>query len=64
MTEDSFELLTIGRVGVDLYPPEIGLPLSEVKSFDKFLGGSPTNVAVAVSRYGRAQVRELMHDAA
>lgn len=52
MTEDSFELLTIGRVGVDLYPPEIGLPLSEVKSFDKFLGGSPTNVAVAAARYG------------
>jgi 5-dehydro-2-deoxygluconokinase len=49
-----FELLTIGRVGVDLYPPEIGLPLSKVKSFEKFLGGSPTNVAVAASRYGHS----------
>ena len=47
MTEDTLEVLTLGRVGVDLYPPEIGLPLSQVKSFDKFLGGSPTNVAVA-----------------
>ena len=52
MTDNLFEVLTIGRVGVDLYPPEIGLPLAEVKSFDKFLGGSPTNVAVAASRYG------------
>jgi 5-dehydro-2-deoxygluconokinase len=49
-----FELLTIGRVSVDLYPPEIGLPLSKVKSFRKFLGGSPTNVAVAASRYGHS----------
>lgn len=54
MTEDMFEVLTLGRVGVDLYPPEIGLPLSQVKSFDKFLGGSPTNVAVAASRYGHS----------
>lgn len=37
MKDNVFELLTIGRVGVDLYPSEIGLPLSKVKSFDKFL---------------------------
>jgi len=47
-----FEVLTIGRVSVDLYPQEIGRSLSEVNTFDKFLGGSPTNVAVAASRYG------------
>ena len=54
MTDNVFELVTMGRVGVDLYPPEIGVPLSRVKSFDKFLGGSPTNVAVAASRYGHS----------
>lgn len=47
-----FEVLTIGRISVDLYPQGIGLSLSEVKSFDKFLGTSSTNVAVAASRYG------------
>jgi 5-dehydro-2-deoxygluconokinase len=52
VTANVFELLAIGRVSVDLYPPEIGLPLAKVTSFDKFLGGSPTNVAVAASRYG------------
>ena len=52
--DNTFELVAIGRVGVDLYPPEIGVPLSKVKSFDKFLGGSPTNVAVAASRYGHS----------
>ncbi|MFV1970670.1 MAG: 5-dehydro-2-deoxygluconokinase [Acidimicrobiia bacterium] len=54
VTGNAFEVLTIGRVGVDLYPPEIGLPLSKVTSFDKFLGGSATNVAVAASRYGHS----------
>jgi 5-dehydro-2-deoxygluconokinase len=46
------ELITIGRVGVDLYPEQIGVPLSKVKTFAKFLGGSPTNVAVAAARLG------------
>ena len=54
MTDNVFELVTIGRVSVDLYPLEIGVPLSRVKSFDRFLGGSPTNVAVAASRYGHS----------
>ncbi|MCH7581596.1 MAG: 5-dehydro-2-deoxygluconokinase [Acidobacteria bacterium] len=52
MKDNSFEVLTIGRVSVDLFPPKFGLSLSEIESFDKFLGGSPTNVAVAASRYG------------
>ncbi|MDD9347900.1 5-dehydro-2-deoxygluconokinase [Mumia sp.] len=48
-----FEVLTMGRVGVDVYPEQIGVGLDEVTSFAKFLGGSPTNVAVAASRLGR-----------
>ncbi len=51
MTE--LELLTIGRVSVDLYPQQSGVPLSEVSSFAKSIGGSPTNVAVAAARLGR-----------
>jgi 5-dehydro-2-deoxygluconokinase len=47
------EVLTMGRIGVDLYPQQIGLSLREVRTFAKFLGGSPTNVAVAAARYGR-----------
>jgi 5-dehydro-2-deoxygluconokinase len=43
----------MGRVGVDLYPEQVGVPLPEVRTFAKFLGGSPTNVAVAAARYGR-----------
>lgn len=43
----------MGRVGVDLYPEQIGVPLAEVRTFRKGLGGSATNVAVAAARLGR-----------
>jgi 5-dehydro-2-deoxygluconokinase len=48
-----FEVLTMGRVGVDVYPQQVGVHLEDVTSFSKFLGGSPTNVAVAAARHGR-----------
>jgi 5-dehydro-2-deoxygluconokinase len=48
------EVLTIGRVSVDLYPEQIGVPLAKVRTFRKMLGGSPTNVAVAAARLGRS----------
>src|SRR5829696_9835193 len=47
------EVLTMGRIGVDLYPQQVGVSLREVTTFAKFLGGSPSNVAVAAARYGR-----------
>jgi 5-dehydro-2-deoxygluconokinase len=47
------EVLTMGRVSVDLYPEQIGVALADVRTFRKMLGGSPTNVAVAAARLGR-----------
>jgi 5-dehydro-2-deoxygluconokinase len=49
----TYDVLTIGRVGVDLYPLTVGVPLEDVETFGKFLGGSATNVAVAAARHGR-----------
>ncbi|MBU6531684.1 5-dehydro-2-deoxygluconokinase [Streptomyces sp. NPDC057245] len=49
-----FDLITMGRIGVDLYPLQTGVPLGEVETFGKFLGGSASNVAVAAARLGRA----------
>ncbi|NUS27203.1 MAG: 5-dehydro-2-deoxygluconokinase [Streptomyces sp.] len=56
MTESAqpFDLITIGRTGVDLYPLQSGVPLSDVQTFGKFLGGSAANVAVAAARLGRS----------
>src|SRR5215813_1041944 len=48
-----FEVLTMGRIGVDIYPLQVGVPLEDVTSFGKYLGGSAANVAVAASRLGR-----------
>ncbi len=48
-----YDVLTIGRVGVDLYPLQAGVALEDVTSFGRFLGGSATNVAVAAARHGR-----------
>jgi len=50
---DNLEVITMGRVGVDLYPEQIGATLAEVRTFAKSLGGSATNVAVAAARLGR-----------
>ncbi|WP_405925526.1 5-dehydro-2-deoxygluconokinase [Streptomyces sp. NBC_00035] len=49
----AYDLITMGRIGVDLYPLQTGVPLAQVTTFGKFLGGSATNVAVAAARLGR-----------
>src|ERR1700754_5367711 len=47
-----FDVLAIGRSGVDIYPLQIGIGLEHVESFGKFLGGSAANVSVAAARLG------------
>jgi 5-dehydro-2-deoxygluconokinase len=49
---ERFDLITMGRVGVDIYPQQVGVSLADVTSFSKFLGGTATNVAVAAARLG------------
>ncbi|MEO3939374.1 5-dehydro-2-deoxygluconokinase [Dermatophilaceae bacterium Soc4.6] len=48
-----YDVLTMGRVGVDLYPLQDGVGLEDVSTFQKYLGGSAANVAVAAAQYGR-----------
>jgi 5-dehydro-2-deoxygluconokinase len=47
-----FDLITIGRIGVDLYPLQDGVRLEDAGTFGKYLGGSATNVAIAAARHG------------
>lgn len=49
---DPFDLIALGRVGVDIYPEQPG-PFSQVRTFAKSIGGTATNVAVACARYDR-----------
>ena len=46
------DVLTMGRLGVDVYPLQTGVSLAEVSSFGKYLGGTAANVAVAAARLG------------
>ncbi|MEU8886616.1 5-dehydro-2-deoxygluconokinase [Streptomyces sp. NPDC048442] len=48
-----YDLIVMGRLGVDLYPLKAGVPLDRVETFGRFLGGSAANVAVAAARLGR-----------
>lgn len=49
----AYDLVAIGRTGVDIYPLQHGVRLEDVSTFQKFLGGSATNVAVAAAKHGR-----------
>jgi 5-dehydro-2-deoxygluconokinase len=53
MAPAAYDLVAMGRVGVDIYPLDSGVGLEDVERFGKFLGGSATNVSVAAARYGR-----------
>jgi 5-dehydro-2-deoxygluconokinase len=48
----TFDVVTMGRVGVDVYPDDVGVPLDQVEHFTRYVGGSATNVAVAAARLG------------
>jgi 5-dehydro-2-deoxygluconokinase len=50
---NELELLTIGRISVDLYPEQLHVPIRDVRTFRKSIGGTATNVAVAAARLGR-----------
>ena len=50
--EPGYDVVTVGRAGVDIYPLQVGVGLEDVGEFGKFLGGTAANVAVAAARHG------------
>jgi 5-dehydro-2-deoxygluconokinase len=52
MGHRSYDVLAMGRSSIDLYANEIGAPFAEVKSFNAYVGGSPTNICVGANRLG------------
>jgi 5-dehydro-2-deoxygluconokinase len=44
------DVITIGRASVDLYGSQVGSRLEDIGSFDKYIGGSPTNIAAGAAR--------------
>lgn len=54
MNAEAFDLLALGRLGVDLYPLQDGVGLAEVSTFGKYLGGSAANVSIAAAQHGHS----------
>jgi 5-dehydro-2-deoxygluconokinase len=52
--QSRYDVLAIGRCGVDIYPLQVGIGLEHVETFGKFLGGSAANVTVAAARLGNS----------
>jgi 5-dehydro-2-deoxygluconokinase len=50
---DELELVTVGRISIDLYCGQLGADWHEATSFVKAVGGTATNVAIAAARLGR-----------
>ena len=48
----NLDLITIGRSSVDLYGAQVGGRLEDMRSFEKYVGGSPTNIACGTARLG------------
>ena len=48
----ALDVITIGRSSVDLYGAQIGGRLEDMGSFEKYIGGSPTNIACGTARLG------------
>ena len=46
------DVITIGRSSVDLYGAQVGGRLEDMSSFQKYIGGSPTNIAAGAARLG------------
>ncbi|AJY46174.1 bifunctional 5-dehydro-2-deoxygluconokinase/5-dehydro-2-deoxyphosphogluconate aldolase [Martelella endophytica] len=49
---EMLDCLTIGRSSVDLYGAQVGGRLEDMRSFEKYIGGSPTNMAAGAARLG------------
>ncbi|CAH0537104.1 5-dehydro-2-deoxygluconokinase [Vibrio marisflavi] len=47
-----YDAIVLGRAGVDLYAMEHNTDIQDVSGFNKFVGGSAANIAVAVSKLG------------
>ncbi len=48
----TLDVITIGRSSVDLYGAQVGGRLEDMGSFQKYIGGSPTNMAAGTARLG------------
>ena len=51
--ERPLDIIPVGRIAIDFNPTDMNRPLSQSEHFNKYLGGSPANIAVGMARLGR-----------
>ena len=49
----ALDIIPVGRIAVDFNPTDMNRPLSQSENFNKYVGGSPANIAVGMARLGR-----------
>lgn len=52
MNDRDLDVITIGRSSVDLYAQQVGTRLEDVQTFNKSVGGCPSNIAIRCARMG------------
>lgn len=52
--ERKLDIVPIGRAAIDFNPIDMNMPISQSKTFKKYLGGSPANIAVGLARLGKS----------
>ncbi|MEG2701954.1 MAG: PfkB family carbohydrate kinase, partial [Clostridia bacterium] len=52
MDARALDIIPVGRVAIDFNPTDYNRPLSQSEHFNKYLGGSPANIAVGMARLG------------
>ena len=48
----TLDVIPIGRIAIDFNPTDMNMPLSQSGNFNKYVGGSPANIAVGLARLG------------
>lgn len=48
----TIDLVTLGRINLDLFSQDIGADFEDITGFDAMAGGSPANIAIGASRLG------------
>lgn len=52
MAEKTYDLLAMGRCTLDLYSNDNGAAFPDIRSFNAYVGGCPTNICVGTRRLG------------
>ena len=50
------DLITVGRVSMDLFARDIGAEFHDITAFETGVGGSPVNIAIGTSRLGLTSI--------